>query len=86
MCDQELRLERVRMALAEAGYPGAALWWTTEGAHRTPTVVIDSAIPTEVIWRACVVCNETAYCLDCFCSNATGGDFIEVCEHPISLL
>ena len=81
MCEQEQRLERMRMALAEAGYPDAVVWWGIEGC-----VVVSRAVPPDVIWRACVVCNETVHCLDCFLSNATGVGFIKVCEHPIPLL
>ena len=72
-------VSRVRMALAEAGYPDPALVVLDPGSGRVLTNSF--VIPTHVRWRAyATAAPETTCCWACF-EAVTG----ETCTHPVRL-
>lgn len=66
----EERCERVRMALAEAGYPDASVWWDDEFPATNPgSVRCRNAIPIplEVTWRAfAIAAPDVTSCWPCW--------------------
>jgi len=63
----EERCERVRMALAEAGYPDAEVHWNAEAG--VPFTFVGPGFTTDpplaVAWRASLVVGEDAPCWPC---------------------
>lgn len=69
------RVERLRMALAEAGYPDAEVSWDDAEdevmvmRHRPylgDGMFGEWDLPADVVWRAYVICGETSLCLGCW--------------------
>lgn len=60
--------DRLRMALAEAGYPDAAITQEWDGPHVELTPGHEGAVPSEVCWRAFRVagCPDTPACYPCW--------------------
>jgi len=70
--------DRVRMALAEAGYPNA----TIDGSDNEPVVDLSDAgaPPSEMCWKAFRVagCEFTPHCFDCWHEAYDDSE----CPHP----
>lgn len=56
----EQRVERVKMALAEAGYPDAEVWVYNNRIH------LIGWMPKSVAWRASAVAGDVHKCWPCF--------------------
>lgn len=85
MCEQDERVERVRMALAEAGHPEAQVEWDDDEdsvmvVHRKGLHDLEWTPPHEVTWRAYRICGETQVCLDCWVDRSHQSP---TCDHPL---
>ena len=67
------RCERVRMALAEAGYPDAEVSYL----NSSDQVKVSLSVPHAVAWRAWAVTGETRMCWPCWIGRKTLAD----CDH-----
>lgn len=72
-------VDRVNMALAEAGYPPEATLFVDEDAIRQP-----AGVPDVVMWRALVLAGVARQCWPCVVARSTSM-VIPRCGHVIDL-
>lgn len=63
------RCERVRMCLAEAGWPDAGVEWQRHRMWAGPTTPYEGGPPNDVWWRALTLSGEPVACWPCFSSD-----------------
>lgn len=81
---EEELLERIRMALAEGGYPGAKVEWDAEDNGPSVPLWVEPAYVTEAAcYSAFLLAGVDVPCFGCWTYNLeafTG----EPCRHPVS--
>ena len=75
----EERVERVKMALAEAGYPDASPWIVAEVDDRVHSFITDT--PMDVWWRALAVSGEVETCWPCWSADPVWRGQVIDCDH-----
>lgn len=75
----EERVERVRMALAEAGWPDVDAEWVEDPRYTGVAIDVEAVtlrgLPSDVHWRAIAIAGGSAVCWPCWAEADATGDF-----------